>query len=429
MGGTFMPSGNPREHLTHPCTANRHIRVRSQLPTCYHEGFLEKKSIRDKMGRKLWTSLCGNSLFFFNNTKDSVYVEKLELTDLITLSDDCCRDRNLNAAGFTLHMKNEDIKMIAPSLEARELWKGFLLSISKLSVPTSLNLLPGQIHMMKEIIEKEKKRQRLLSVPPPSQDSDNYVIVVPEMPMCYYPVNRVEAEILLERNADQGNLLLRRRQDGSFALTTRQDINGSVFKHYCVSRRPEGGFAIALETPVSCNTLHDVVNYLVEKSSGVLVPLLMEHHYEKNITIIKPNEENGEIIEHCLRNVPSPTPPTPPPKPVTRCVGSSSELNTPENEYLSASDTGEFEVDQATCRKPPVLPRLPGRYLPHQNSVDLHTSSDGERKPLVPPGYCKTPSRSNSLSSLQESCSTRSKPSLVDMNELQNAIRRRAMLE
>lgn len=40
------------------------------------------------------------------------YVEKLELTDLITVSDDCCRDRNLNAGGFTLHMKNEDIKMI-----------------------------------------------------------------------------------------------------------------------------------------------------------------------------------------------------------------------------------------------------------------------------------------------------------------------------
>lgn len=31
---------------------------------------------------------------------------------------------------------------------------------------------------------------------------------------------------------------------------------------------------------------------------------------------------------------------------------------------------------------------------------------DGERKPLVPPGYCKTPSRSNSLSSLHENFST-----------------------
>jgi len=40
------------------------------------------------------------------------YIEKLELSDLNSVSDDCCHDRNLNAAGFTLHMKKEDIKMI-----------------------------------------------------------------------------------------------------------------------------------------------------------------------------------------------------------------------------------------------------------------------------------------------------------------------------
>ncbi|XP_067270114.1 signal-transducing adaptor protein 2b isoform X3 [Pseudorasbora parva] len=410
-------------------TANRYRRVRSQLPTCYHEGFMEKKSIKDKRGRKLWTSLCGNTLFFFNNTKDSVYIEKLDLSDLISVSDDCCRDRNLNAAGFTLHMKNEDIKMIVPSLEARELWKGFMLSVSTLSVPTSLNLLPGQIHMMKEIIEKETKRQQLLSTPPPPQDSDHYVSVVSDMPSCYQNVTRVEAEILLERNSDRGNLLLRPGHDGtSFALTTRQDINGrSVFKHYRVSRRPEGGFAIALETPITCPTLHDVVTCLVEKTSGVLVPFLMEEHYEKNIVIVKPNEENGEISEHCLRNAPSPIPPVPPPKPVTRNLGSSSEPITHVNEYLNFSDTGDYEVDEAACTRPPVL-RPPERYLPHQNSVpvvDLNTSSDCQRKALVPPGYGKTPSRSNSLSGLPLNLSKRELS--VDMNELQDAIRRRAI--
>jgi len=55
------------------------------------------------------------------------------------------------------------------------------VSVLQLSVP-ALNLLPGQIHMMKEIIDKETKRQRLLSAPPPSQDSDPYVHVVPDMP-------------------------------------------------------------------------------------------------------------------------------------------------------------------------------------------------------------------------------------------------------
>uniref|UniRef100_A0A8C2AJM0 Signal transducing adaptor family member 2b n=1 Tax=Cyprinus carpio TaxID=7962 RepID=A0A8C2AJM0_CYPCA len=268
-----------------------------------------------QMGRTLWTSLCGNALFFYNNTKDSVYIEKLELSDLVSVNDDRCRDRNLDAARFTLHMKNEDIKMIAPSLEARELWKGFMLSVSKLSVPSSLNLLPGQIHMMKEIIEKEKIRQRLLSSPPPPSASANYVTLQSDMPSCYHNVNRVEAEYLLERNTVRGNLLLRPGHDGtSFALTTRQDINGPVFRHYRVSRRHEGGFAIALETPITCETLHDVINCLLEKTNGVLVPLLMEEHYEKNITFIETDKENGERNVLCPK-VPSPAPPMPPPKP------------------------------------------------------------------------------------------------------------------
>ncbi|KAG1973550.1 signal-transducing adaptor protein [Pimephales promelas] len=363
------------------------------------------------MGRKLWTSLCGNALFFYNNTKDSVYIEKLELSDLNSVSDDCCHDRNLNAAGFTLHMKKEDIKMIAPSLEARELWKGYMLSVSRLSVP-ALNLLPGQIHMMKEIIDKETKRQRLLSAPPPSQDSDPYVHVVPDMPSCYHNVTRVEAEILLERNSAQGNLLLRPGQDGmSFALTTRQDINKPVFKHYRVSRRPEGGFIIALETPITCATLHDVVTYVVDKADGVLVPLVIEEHYEKNFVIVKPNEENGEISEHCLRNAPSPTPPLPPPKPGTRNLSPNSESYMHENEYLNCSDIGEYEEAQDRCMRSLPLPHPP----------------DGQRKALVPPGYGKTPSRSNSMSGLPEKLSRRELS--VDLNELQDAFRRRGLQE
>ncbi|XP_051509797.1 signal-transducing adaptor protein 1-like [Myxocyprinus asiaticus] len=377
-------------------TPKRHGRARSLLPACYHEGFLEKKSIKDKMGRKLWTSLCGNSLFFFNNTKDNVYIEKLELSDLVSVTDDCCRDRNLDAARFTLQMKNEDIKMIAPSLESRELWKGFILAVSKLSVPSSLNLLPGQIHMMKEIIEKEKKRQQ----PPiaPSAAPNFYVLVLPDMPSCYYDVTRVEAELLLERNAERGNLLLRPGRDGaSFAVTTRQDVNRSVFRHYRVSRKHEGGFTIDLETPISCPTLHDVINCLVKMTCGVLEPLILEQHYEDNITFVKANEENGEISVHCASSGPSsspqvpPVPPVPPPKPIQRDHMASSEppANTQESIYLNDQ---EDEVDQGATAGPPVQPRLPVfavRFLPHQNSVppDLNTNLGGERKALKPPGY------------------------------------------
>ncbi|XP_026098770.1 signal-transducing adaptor protein 1-like isoform X1 [Carassius auratus] len=414
--------------------SNRIGRGRSQLPTCYYEGFLEKKSIKDKMGRKLWTSLCGNVLFFYNNTKDNVYIEKLDLSDLVSVNDDRCRDRNLDAARFTLHMKNEDIKMIAPSLEARELWKGFMLSVSKLSVPSSLNLLPGQIHMMREIIEKEKIRQRLLSSPPPP-----LVTVQSDMPPCYHNVTRVEAEYLLERNSVRGNLLLRPGHDGtSFALTTCQDINGRpVFKHYRVSRSHEGGFTIALETPITCETLHDVVNCMLKKSNGVYVPLLMEEHYEKSITFIETNKENGERNVLCPK-APSPTPPVPPPKPafvetkhengetsvhLPRCPSptplpppkpvprnqtSQSETNTHETAYINVSNAGEYEMDQTACPPPPVLPRLQA----------------GEKKILVPPGYCKTTSQRNGLSRVPKNI-PKCERKHVDISELLEVLNRR----
>ncbi|XP_051963851.1 signal-transducing adaptor protein 1-like isoform X2 [Xyrauchen texanus] len=320
------------------------------------------------MGRKLWTSLCGNSLFFFNNTKDNVYIEKLELTDLVSVTDDRCRDRNLEKAQFTLHMKNEDIKMIAPSLESRELWKGFILSVSKLSVPSSLNLLPGQIQMMKETIEKEKKRQQ----PPtaPSLLNNIYLPVLPDMPACYHDVSRVEAELLLERNANRGNLLLRPGQDGaSFAVTTRQFVNGSVFKHYRVSRKHEGGFAIDIDTPISCPTLHDVITCLVEKTNGVLEPFLLEQHYEDNISYVQANEENGERSVQCASSEPLPSRPVPPPKQVQRDYRANSEplANTQESIYLNE----------------------PMQFLPHQNLMlpNQNTSSGSERKALKPPGY------------------------------------------
>ncbi|XP_056585515.1 signal-transducing adaptor protein 2b [Triplophysa dalaica] len=417
-------------------TPKRTPRVRSQLPQCYHEGFLEKKSIKDKVGRKLWTSLCGKSLFFFNSTKDSVYIEKLDLSDLLSVSDDGCRDRKLDSARFTLHMKNDDIKMIAPSLEARELWKGFMLSVAKLSLPASLNLLPGQIHMMKEVIKKEKIRLASYSSP----DCHLYLPVISEMPACYYNVSRTEAELRLEKNPERGNLLLRPSKEGaSFAITTREDVNGSVFKHYRVSRRPEGGFSIDIEIPIPCSTLHDVINCMEKKTNGVFKRFLMEDHYEETIKYFKANEENGELTVHDVPNShlgsppappskaaneetfetsvcqatkgPLPSPPAPPPKPVKR--DQIPDVDTSESIYLNEPGSPcEFSEDEGdfTCTGPPVVPRQPVR-LPHQNSMPSLLSAGGEKVALKPPGYPNHCPRSQSVSDMFENKSQQgSKP-------------------
>ncbi|KAI4905505.1 hypothetical protein NFI96_014290, partial [Prochilodus magdalenae] len=256
-------------------------RQKPQLPTCYYEGNLEKRSFKDKTGRKLWTSLCGNSLFFFNNSKDNdvsllskelFYMEKLDLSEFVSLNDDSSPDRKLEAARFQLHLKSGDFHLTAPSLEARELWKGFILSVVELTVPSALNLLPGQIHMLREVVEKERSRRKPLPALPSTNIPAQQVYITPlcDMPACYQLVSRAEAELILERNQEKGNLLLRPGRDGtSFAVSTRQEINGvmkvhlsfsfssftlsshhsSVYKHYRVTRRHEGGFTIAVENP------------------------------------------------------------------------------------------------------------------------------------------------------------------------------------
>ncbi|XP_053508029.1 signal-transducing adaptor protein 2a isoform X2 [Ictalurus furcatus] len=272
---------------------------RAQLPPCYYEGYLEKRGPKEKVSRRLWTCLCGNTLYFFNNAKDTHYVEKLDLSGFVSLIDDCSRDRNLEAARMNLRMKDGEIKLTAPNLEARELWKGFLYSVVDLAVPTTLTLLPGQLHMLKEVVEKERQRRRARSLSR-APSSPLSLPLVGEIPACFRPVSRTEAEVLLERHPDCGNMLLRPGRDGtSLAVTTRQDLNGSVFRHYRVTQKSQGGYIIDVENPIPCPTLYDVINALVEKTAGTLQPFLLEEPYEENITYISSNDENGERMLHC----------------------------------------------------------------------------------------------------------------------------------
>lgn len=89
------------------------------------------------------------------------YVEKLDLSGFISITDDSSQDRNLDSARLNLHMKDENIKLTvrecvkikmkfcqsnfsfltvflssllslqAPNAEARELWKGFIYSVAQ----------------------------------------------------------------------------------------------------------------------------------------------------------------------------------------------------------------------------------------------------------------------------------------------------------
>ncbi|KTF82340.1 hypothetical protein cypCar_00026583 [Cyprinus carpio] len=273
---------------------------RAQLPPCYYEGYLEKRGAKEKVARRLWTCLCGNTLYFFNTTKDTSYVEKLDLSGFVSLIDDPSRDRNLEAARLNLRMKDGEIKLTvsirclsAPNLEARELWKGFLYSVVDVSL---CPYIKGQN-------ASEKARAFC------------YCTLKTGQVLCFRPVSRTEAEVLLERHPDCGNMLLRPGRDGSsLAVTTRQDLNGSVFRHYRVTQKQQGGYIIDVENPIPCPTLHDVINALMEKTAGTLQPFILEEPYEENITFVSSNDENGERTLHSALSGPLSRAPSLPPK-------------------------------------------------------------------------------------------------------------------
>ncbi|KAK3540382.1 hypothetical protein QTP70_030204 [Hemibagrus guttatus] len=375
-----------------PMAATRRAqRTKAQLPPCYYEGFLEKRSFKEKLSRKLWASLCGRSLFFYNNSKDNDYVNKQDLSGFISLTDDCSHDRKLDAARFHLRLEDEDIYLTAPSLEARELWKGFIYSVVKLEVPTSLNLLPGQIHMLREAVDKETERLRDIteksastqaSITVATTEIGDYQAVLSEMPVCFHRVLREDAEILLEKHKEKGNLLLRPSRDGNtFAITTRQDFGGPVFRHYRVTRIPDGRFAIALDNPISCTSLHDVINYLMEKTGGVFKPLVLEHTYEESIVYdfslvyVEDNKESGEKSVRCASS--SPVAPKLPPKPAPRKKASDPK----ESIYLNSDD--DVSDEEGAYVPPLALSQRPVRALVHQTSMpDLQMGPGGA---LLPP--------------------------------------------
>ncbi|XP_047633432.1 signal-transducing adaptor protein 2 isoform X4 [Phacochoerus africanus] len=264
------------------------------LPSHYHESFLEKKGPRDQnrspeagpwMGRnslrsqhlfkdskqdykKFWAGLQGLTLYFYNSNRDSQHVEKLDLGAFVKLTDEAPWGSSHDpGTHFCLVLRNQEIKFKVESLESRERWKGFILTVVELRVPSNLTLLPGHLYMMAEALAKEEARRAL------------------EMPSCFLKVSRLEAQLLLERYPECGNLLLRPSGDGTGALsvTTRQTLNGTpVVRHYKVKR--EGPkYVIDVEEPFSCTSIDAVVNYFVSHTNKALVPFLLDEDYEKVI--------------------------------------------------------------------------------------------------------------------------------------------------
>ncbi|XP_026544654.1 signal-transducing adaptor protein 2 [Notechis scutatus] len=205
----------------------RSAKAKSTLPPHYYEGFLEKKNPWDQNYKKYWAGLWGSMLYFYHTNRESQYIEKIDLTDLVSLAEDSC-PRSMNPMstekpGLTLKMRNQEIKL-------------------RMKIPASVSLLPGHLYRLSETLKKEQERRSDLGVTLEREE---------KLPNCFFQVSRMEAVALLEQNENYGNMLLRPGQDGkSFSLTVRQKVPGAVsVKHYKINV-VGGGYIIVMEKPV-----------------------------------------------------------------------------------------------------------------------------------------------------------------------------------
>ncbi|XP_078280104.1 signal-transducing adaptor protein 1-like isoform X2 [Rhinoraja longicauda] len=209
-----------------------------------------------------------------------------------------------------LKLKSGDIKLKADSLESQEQWKSFIHTVTKLEIP-NLILLPGQIWRLREVLEQEiKRRRKLTSSPPPLPPvqsttpelvQKNYDDVENVRLSCFYKVTRMEAESLLAKNIEFGNLLMRPSSDDrDLSVSTRQAFNnGTIVKHYRI-RCVDSGYIIDIDEGVLCNSRQEIVEYFIQQTNGVLKPLEIPTDYEINLIIVEEDAESGELIHRKL---------------------------------------------------------------------------------------------------------------------------------
>ncbi|CAO2639552.1 Signal-transducing adaptor protein 1 [Lemmus lemmus] len=229
----------------------------------YFEGFLLVKRSDYQEYKHYWTELRGTTLFFYTDRKST----------------------------------------ITENTESGEEWRGFILTVTELSVPQHVSLLPGQVIRLHEVLEREKKRRLetervpVMPVEKEKEPEQDDVDVPNPMPACFYAVSRKEATEMLEKNPSLGNMILRPGSDSkSYSITIRQEIEMPRIKHYKVMSAGKN-YTIDLEKPVTLPNLFSVVDYFVKETRGNLRPFI--HSTDDNLGQ-EPNTE--EISEKLKKN-------------------------------------------------------------------------------------------------------------------------------
>ncbi|XP_009816243.1 signal-transducing adaptor protein 1 [Gavia stellata] len=272
-----MPRGIRKQPEETPQPAPRLIFQERQRITglpLYLQGYLSVRHSRCQEFRVYWTELRGTMLFFYDDKKAPTYSQKLDISAL-TSATNVYPDEN-GSARFILMLPNGELELKANDCEHGKEWKGFILTVTKLSVPPDESLLPGQLTRMHEVLEKEKKRRMTLNDCSCLNRKSPSSRTLTAMPVCFYAVSRQEAIEMLEKNPSWGNLILRPGSDSkNYAITIRHELDAPCLKHYKVMSKGTS-YIIELERQVTLPSLQDVVNYFVTQTRGNLKPFVTQ---------------------------------------------------------------------------------------------------------------------------------------------------------
>ncbi|XP_023674152.1 signal-transducing adaptor protein 1-like isoform X2 [Paramormyrops kingsleyae] len=280
------------------------IKRREQITALplYYYGDLQMKREGEQDFKNFFAELRGCTIFLYADPKHDSYSEKVHLQNLkaITLDKPGMRSSSLV---YILSLQNEEIHLKIDSQEAGEEWRGFITTVAygpasfQLEIPQDLQLLPGQMVRIQDVLEQEIQRINAshaseyrdpLSFPQTIPD-EAYEDVVIQMPPCFSTVSREEAEMMLEDHPEYGSIILRPATDGiNYAVTIRQLFDrNSVIKHYRV-RSQDRSFVIELNSPVTVSNLYDVVQYFLTETSHRLKPFVQPQNYDS--LIVRPSE-------------------------------------------------------------------------------------------------------------------------------------------
>uniref|UniRef100_A0A8C5P6G9 Signal transducing adaptor family member 1 n=1 Tax=Leptobrachium leishanense TaxID=445787 RepID=A0A8C5P6G9_9ANUR len=260
-------------------------------------GCMEAGGRQNLLENKYWTELRGTKLFLYDDKKQEMFADKIDLKGLVTVADKY--PSNKQRAEVVLTLENEEVHIRTELTEDAEEWKGFIRTVVELAVPNCLALLPGQLIRLKEVLEKETSR-RASDIPeeeppsPPLSTCKTYEEVFPtntpcktyedavSFPQCFHSVTRAEAAEMLLKTESSENLILRPGADSiSYAVSIREDLDKPLIKHYRVVSS-EKGYKIELDKPITLDSLQEVVDHFVKETKGKLKPF-NSHEYDTQI--------------------------------------------------------------------------------------------------------------------------------------------------